>query len=138
MRDALTAALHTDLAACLVSMHDPKAAGTDGPPPEAADPTSRTAAALETWAATCETWLWKAAGNDGPVPKKFSGRCSKPTRTTVPRPRLGKDGHLMPPRTAAASGVLRRLQEVLRQINRSTPRPDVGPYTRASSPSSSP
>lgn len=75
-----------------------------------------TATALAKWAEACESWLWTAAGNLGPRPKKSAGRCTDPVRSQITRPRPGKDGAVIAPRTAVTGGSARRLREAVRQL----------------------
>ena len=112
----MTQQLAVSLDKCLETLRSPPQTSTLSG--TGADPTAATSAALISWGSACEQWLWDAAGNKGNVPNKFAGRCGLPRRSIVPRPRPGKDGAVIPPRTAVAAGILRRLLELQRILAR--------------------
>ena len=122
-RQTQTDELLSDLKRCSATL------GGQGPPDTRAaspeQPAAATSAALSEWSAACEKWLWAASPETGPLPRKFAGRCAPPVRIQTVRPKPGKDGAIIPPRTATAAGIASRLLEVCRQLS--------GPPRRCSS-----
>ena len=116
MRETTFAALQASLDTCERKLAARAATADDSEGPAAA-----TGAALAEWAAGCEGWLSKAAGNTGSLPEKYTRRCAAPVRRPVMMQKPGKDGVVIPPGTAIAAVLAGRLAEFVGNSHAAAP-----------------